>query len=38
MEVYKVVNDICPPIMKTFFDFSENRYNILKSKKWDSQK
>ena len=27
MEVFKVVNNICPPIMKTFFDFRENRYN-----------
>ena len=26
-EVQKVVNNICPPIMKTFFDFTENRYN-----------
>ena len=23
MEVFKVVNNICPPIMKTFFDFKE---------------
>ena len=29
-EVFKVVNNICPPIMKTFFDFRENRYNIRK--------
>ena len=27
-EVLKVVNNICSPIMKTFFDFSENRCNI----------
>ena len=27
-EVFKVVNNICPPIMKTFFGFKENRYNI----------
>ena len=27
-EVFKVLNNICPPIIKTFFDFSENRYNI----------
>ena len=27
-EVFKVVNNICPPIMKTFFEFRENRYNI----------
>ena len=26
--VPKVVNNICLPIMKTFFDFKENRYNI----------
>ena len=25
MEVYKIVNNICPPIMKTLFDFRENR-------------
>ena len=24
-EVFKVVNKICPPIMKTFLDFRENR-------------
>ena len=29
-EVFKVVNNICPPIMKTFFDFRENRYNNRK--------
>ena len=29
-EVLKVVNNICPPTMKTFFDFRENRYNIRK--------
>ena len=28
--MFKVVNSICPPIMKTFFDFRENRYNIRK--------
>ena len=27
-EVLKVVNNICSPIMKAFFDFSENRCNI----------
>ena len=27
-EVFKVVNNICPAILKTFFDFSENRCNI----------
>ena len=29
-EVFNVVNNICPPIMKAFFDFRENRYNIRK--------
>ena len=27
-EEFKVVNNICPPIMKTFFDFRKNGYNI----------
>ena len=29
-EVFKAVNNICSPIMKTFFDFRENRYNFRK--------
>ena len=29
-EVFKGVNIICPPIMKIFFDFRKNRYNIRK--------
>ena len=29
-EVFKVMNNACPPIMKTFFDFKENRYSIRK--------
>ena len=29
-EVFKVLRNICPPIMKTFFDFRENRYNFRK--------
>ena len=29
-EVFNVVNNICPPIMTTFFDFREIRYNIRK--------
>ena len=37
-EVFKVVNNICPPIMKTFFDFRENRYNIKKSQEMRQQK
>ena len=28
--MFVVVNNICPPIMKTFFDFRENGYNIEK--------
>ena len=38
MEVFKVVNNICPPIMKTFFDFKENRYNIRKFQEMRQQK
>ena len=37
-EVFKVVNDICPPIMKTFFDFRENRYNIRNFEEMRQQK
>ena len=37
-EVFKVVNNICPPIMKTFFDFRENRYNIRKFQEMRQQK
>ena len=37
-EVFKVVNNICPPIMKTFFDFRENRYNFRKSQEMSQQK
>ena len=37
-EVFKVVNSICPPIMKTFFDFRENRYNIRKFQEMRQQK
>ena len=28
--VFKVVNNTCPPIMKTFFDLRESRYSIRK--------
>ena len=37
-EVFKVVNNICPPIMKTFCDFRENRYNIRKFQEMKQQK
>ena len=37
-EVFKVVNNICPPIMKTFCDFRENRYNIRKFQEMRQQK
>ena len=37
-EVFKVVNSICPPFMKTFFDFRENRYNIRKFQEMRQQK
>ena len=29
-KMFKVVNNICPPIMKIFLDFRENTYNIRK--------
>ena len=38
MEVFEVVNNNCPPIMKTFFDFRENRYNIKKFQEMRQQK
>ena len=38
MELFKVVNNICPPIMKTFFDFRETRYNIRKFQDMRQQK
>ena len=37
-EVFKVVNNICPPIMKTFFDFRENIHNIRKFQEMRQQK
>ena len=37
-EVFKVVNSICPPIMKTFCDFRENKYNIRKFQEMRQQK
>ena len=37
-EVFKVVNKICLPIMKTFFDFKENRHNIRKFQEMRRQK
>ena len=37
-EEFKVVNNICPPIMNTFFDFMENRYNIRKFQEMRQQK
>ena len=37
-EVFKVVNNICLPIMKTYFDFRENRYNIRNFKEMRQQK
>ena len=38
MEVFKVVNNIYPAIMKTFFDFRENRYNIRNFEEMRQQK
>ena len=37
-KVFKVVNNICPPIMKTLFDFKENRYNTRKFQEMRQQK
>ena len=37
-EVFKVVNNIGPPIMKKFFDFKENRYSIRKFQEIRQQK
>ena len=34
----KVWNNICPPIMNTFFDFREHRYNIRKFQEMRQQK
>ena len=36
--VFKVVSNICPLIMKTFFDFIENRHNIRKFQEMRQQK
>ena len=38
VEVLKVVNNICPSIMKTFFDFRETRYKIRKFQEMRQQK
>ena len=37
-EVFKVLNNTFPPIMKTFFDIRVNRYNIRKLQKMRQQK
>ena len=37
-EMFKVVNNICPSIMKKSFDFRENRYNIRKFQEMRQQK
>ena len=37
-EMFKVVNNICHPNMKAFFDFRENRYNIKKFQEMRQQK
>ena len=36
-EAFKVVGNICPPIMKKFFHFRENRYSIRKFQKMRQQ-
>ena len=36
--MFEVVDNTCPPIMKTFFSFRENRYNIRKFKEMRQQK
>ena len=28
IEIYKIVSNICPPIMKTLFNFRQNNHNI----------
>ena len=38
MEVFKVVNNVFPPIIKTFLDFRKNRYNIKKFQEMRQQK
>ena len=37
-EVFKVVNNTCPPIRKRFFDFRENRYSFRKFQEMKQQK
>ena len=37
-EVFKAVNNICPPIMKNFFFFRENKYNMRKFQEMRQQK
>ena len=37
-KVYKVMNNICPPIMKTHFDFRENQQSIRKFQEKRQQK
>ena len=37
-KVFKVVNNICPPTMKTFFDFRENRYKMREFQEMRQQK
>ena len=37
-EVFKVMNNTCPPIMKKIFDFRENRYSIRKFQEMRQQK
>ena len=38
VEVFKVVNKIFPPVVRAFFDFRENRYNIRKFPEMRQQK
>ena len=37
-ELFKEVNNICPIIITTFFDFRESRYNIRKFQEMKQQK
>ena len=36
-EVYKIVNNICPPIMKVFFSLVKNKYNFKNSQEIEQQ-
>ena len=37
-EIYKIVNNICPPIMKTLYNFRQNNYNIRNFQEIENKK